>query len=375
MPTDNALRLRPFISLLSHGNPLLLAAAVVAIIIMGGCVRHDEVVPDPSEQVISFSVGSVILKEDVATKSTTESFTTNGESFAVFGERVTSSDEHSAVMDNISIVHHYAESDDEPPVVTEDYWGYETPSSVRYWYWTSMSERYDFVAVSPAGKGTVNEHASGNISVSTHYDYLTGAPAGGDKYDILAATYRRSGSDWEHRFNRVELSFSHMGSAVAVTVINNSQSTSVPVNYIQYKNLIVSADAKVTLDNLGRSFFRWTNLTPSASAVRKLAKTPVTTIGPGITYTGEYQIMIPQNLSLYGATLVLNYSATANPEEDVAIPLAGITRADGTAITSWEIGYKYNYYVSMRLDGGLRVTVTTTPWDEPVEGETPGILI
>ena len=350
-------------------------AAVALALLLGGCDPAGGLEPESDGTTIAFSAVSPLLRDDVMTKSTTDEFISTDpdhpDTFSVFGERVTSTDEHITVFDGVTVTHHYVLSDSEPPTVLQDYWDYESP--LRYWDWLSTSDRYDFAAVSPAGH-SVNEQAEG-LYISTHYDYLTGAPSGGDKYDILAATYRRRGIDnWENRYEQVRLTFSHMGSAVGVTVLNTSQNTSVTVNYLQYKNLVVSADAIVTLDNYGQTILRWVNPYPDGRAVRKLAKAEPTTITHGQEYTGEYQIMIPQNLSLYGAKLVLHYTVNG-VEYDAEIPLAEIKRNDGTAITAWEIGCKYTYTVSMRLDGGLLVTVTTTPWDEPVQGETPGILI
>lgn len=332
-----------------------ISAAVFGALLTAGCLKPDG--PASEQNGICFEAGSMLLVDD-ATKGTKEAFVVD-DNFIVFGERVTSADVHSLVFDGVTVTKKATA------------WQYST---LRFWYWVSQSDRYDFVAVSPAGLGTSNEHAAGNLSVTTHYDYLTGAPSGGDKDDILAATYRRTGNNWGARYDRVDLSFSHIGSAVGVTVVNNSEAVSVAVNYIQYRNLVVSADAKVSLDNYGRSVFRWANPSPSSSVVRKLARTPATSIAPRQDYTGEIQIMIPQNLSLYGAILDVNYTVGVNTFTE-SIPLAGILRADGTAITSWEIGNRYTYIVSMRLDGGLLVTVETTPWDVPVEGETPGILI
>ena len=343
-----------------------ISAAVCVALLTAGCYKPDG--PASEQNSICFEAGSPLLLDDATTKSTTEAFTSSDDTFVVFGERITSASVRTTVFDGVTVSHSYRE---ENSVVLEDSWNYST---LRFWYWVSQSDRYDFVAVSPAGMDTENENAVGNLSVTTHYDYLTGSPSGGDKEDILAATYRRTGNNWEGRHDRVDLSFSHIGSAVGVTVLNNSQVVSVTVNYIQYRNLVVSADAKVSLDNYGRSVFRWANPSPSSSVVRKLARTPATSIAPGQDYTGEIQIMIPQNLSLYGAILDVNYTVGENTYTE-SIPLAEIKRADGTAITSWDIGRRYTYIVSMRLDGGLLVTVETTPWDVPVEGETPGILI
>ena len=340
-------------------------AAALALLLEGGCVRTD--VLEPTEGTpIAFSAGNKLLRDDATTKSTTDGFTVDGESFVVFGEKVTASETHSTVFNGVTVSHTYLQNVDE--------WGYTTP---RFWAWTSQSDRYDFVAVYPAGLSTVKEQSAGNITVSTHYDYAS------NKEDLLAAVYRRTGADWASRYNSVPLTFHHMGSAVAVTVKNTSSNTNITVTSIYYKNLVVRADAKVSPDVYGDAFLRWANpgFSEEDEIVRKLSKDEnPTTITPQTEYTGEYQIMIPQDLDMYEGYeghLYLTYKVGDNPNLVTSdpIPLAGIKRADGTAITSWRIGYKYTYTVSVRLDGGLLVTVTTTPWDEPVQGETPGILI
>lgn len=338
-----------------------MAAALLGCILFAtGCIRSGAL--DTDREAIRFTAGSLLLRNDAPTKSTTEAFNTNGESFVIFGEKVTSSGVHTPVFDGVSISHH---------INGGNYWDYEIH---RFWNWTSQSDRYDFVAVYPSGMGTVNENSASNLSVSTPYSYNS------NDQDILVATYRRNGTDWNNRYNRVDLSFSHMGSAVGVIVLNNSSSAPVTVTSIHFENLVVSADAKVSLDNYGQKVMRWTNLTPSAASVREQLSSEQLSSG-GITIAAQssnsvvHQIMIPQNLHTYTAKLVLSYSVNSVPQGETKIDLETITRSDGTPITSWDAGYKYTYSISMRLDGGLLVTVTTTPWDEPVEAETPGILI
>ena len=343
-----------------------MAAVACTLSILAGCTAK----LDPAEEgAISFSAWSPLLRDDASTKATTESFVSNDDTFSVFGEKI-SAGTHTDVFIGTVVGHEYQE---DGGIVVKDSWSY-TP--VKSWSWSSLSDYYDFVAVSPANIGTVKEDAVGNLSVTTHYDYdntSEAAPAGGDKYDILGSTYRRSGSDQATRQDRVSFAFSHMGSAVAIKIINNSTSADVTLNYLQFQNLVVSADAKVSLDNYGSTVLRWANLMPSSKEVRRLS--PGKTINHGNNWTSEFQIMIPQNLTYYEPKLLLNYTvAGTTTDPDVEIPLNGIERDDGTPITSWEIGVKYIYIISMRLDGGLLVTVTTTPWDS-VEAETPGILI
>lgn len=344
---------------------ILIAAMASGALLLAGCAKLDN--PAQEQNSICFQAGCSLLRDD-ATKGTTESFTSNEDTFSIFGERITSAEEHSLIFNGDVVKHRYNQG-------SMDTWTY---NQVRYWSWSSQSDRYDFVAVSPALEETTNENAAGNLSVSTHYNYyVEGHPESGDQYDLLAATYRRNGSSWDRRYETVDLNFSHMGSAIGIKITNNSAVATISITSIHYQNLVVSADAKVSLDSYGRTLLRWVNATPRAAAVRQVSYSPAVSIAPGHSYPDaqpDYQIMIPQDLSLYGAKMVLNYQV-GNENFSSEIPLANIQRDDETAISSWEIGYKYNYHIYLRMDGGLLVTVSTTPWDEPVAAETPGILI
>lgn len=340
------------------------ATTLLTLPLLGGCGQKLDLAQDGEE--IRFSATPLELRTET-TKSTTDAFVEDKEKFVVYGEKVTSAGVRTTVFDGVTVSHSYEED-------VVDNWDY---SPHKTWDWGSTTDRYDFVAVYPSGKGTEKQDAPGNISLSTHYDYLTGAPTGGDKFDLLAASYRRNGNI-VGRNNIVDLTFTHMGSAVSVAVLNNSKESDITVTSIYYQNLVVSGDAIVTIDAQGRPYLYWANTTPSASAVRKLTKEPdpPTTISPREEYTGEYQIMIPQNLEMYGASLYLKYKIGNGVEQtSPAIPLASILNESDEPITSWEIGYKYTYTISMRADGGLLVIVRTTPWDVPVAAETPGVLI
>ncbi len=347
---------------------ILIAAIASGALLTAGCVKLDN--PAQEQNSICFQAGCSLLREDVTTKGTTESFTSNDDTFSIFGERITSSEEHALIFNGDVVKHSYDGG-------STDSWTY---NQVRYWSWASQSDRYDFVAVSPALNATTNENAAGNLSVSTHYNcYVEGQPESGDQYDLLAATYRRNGSSWDRRYETVSLNFSHMGSAVGIKITNNSAAaTTISVTSLYFQNLVVSADAKVSLDAYGRTLMRWVNPTPSRASVRQITYSPAVSIESGQSYPAEgqpdYQIMIPQDLNLYEAKMVLNYQV-GDENFSSEIPLASIKRNDDTAITSWEIGHKYNYNIYIRMDGGLLVTVYTTPWDVPVAAETPGILI
>ena len=133
----------------------------------------------------------------------------DGGTFTVFGERVVS-EEKTVVFGGTNGVTVTASDHDSNPA-TPLIWDY---SPVRYWYWESTGDWYDFVAVSPAGIGTARMNISGNIAVSTHYDVTS------QDYDIMGAAYRRRGNVLSPN-GTVPLNFSHLGSAVRVKVINS----------------------------------------------------------------------------------------------------------------------------------------------------------
>ena len=72
--------------------------------------------------------------------------------------------------------------------------------------------------------------------------------------------------------------------------------------------------------------------------------------------------------------ILLTFSSGSAPSQTVPIILKDVPRADSSLLTSWEMGYRYTYFISMRLDGGLLVSITTIAWED-IEAETPGILI
>ena len=74
--------------------------------------------------------------------------------------------------------------------------------------------------------------------------------------------------------------------------------------------------------------------------------------------------------------LYLYYTPEGSTQKEAIVRLKDICPRDSdTPITSWAAGTKYIYEISMRLDGGVLVTVETTDWGETIEAETPGLLI
>lgn len=332
-------------------------AALSLTLLLAGCAKMSDPASGPSES-ICFEAGSLLLNDDVTKADIKEgnSFA-NGDAFSVFGMRNSGSTQ-SLVFDDVTVTNYSGT------------WKY---SPTRSWSWSSTTDYYDFVAVYPSGN-SARMDISGDLAVSTDFDLST------DNYDLLTATYRRKGSVQSPNAI-VDLAFSHVTSAVKVVVINNSESTAVSVDSVSFKNLMVVGAAKSTLDFYGNGLNSWINLERSSSTVRE--SNYGSSVAAGDRYECAYDFMIPQQLDQAVGSgsdeanmprLLLTYTPEGGSQSTADICLKNIPRQDDTAITSWEMGVKYVYYVSMRLDGGLLVSIVTTAWDE-VEAETPGLLI
>ena len=336
-----------------------ITAAVFATLFAAGCVKTLD--PASGDARIRFDAGSALLRDDATSKASLKEGVTfaNGDVITVFGTH-TSGSEQTLVFDGVD-------------VRKETFaWTY---SPARSWEWLSTGDYYDFAAVWPSGKGTARMNVSGNLAISTHYDLMEG-----DNYDLMAATNRRRGNVMNPS-DTVRLSFNHMNSAVQVVVINSSDTKAVNIDSVKFKNLMVCGDAKVTLDNFGESLLSWINTERNRAEV---CKTEIdSTVAAGARCACGHDLMIPQRLDQAAAaggldadmpTLILKYTPAGAVQSTANILLKGVKRQDGTEITSWEPGVRYVYYVTMRLDGGVLVSIVTTAWDD-VEMETPGLLI
>ncbi len=339
-----------------------IAAATTVTLLLAGCAARLD--PAQPEAPISFSAGSLLLRDD-ATKADIKEGTSfsDGDSFSVFGMRTSGSTQ--TLIFGVS-----GEESGATVTLSSSKWSYP---NIRSWQWSSTSDYYDFVAVYPAGESSRMD-ISGDLAVSTEFDLST------DNYDLMSATNRRKGSV-QSPCAVVPMNFEHLTSAVNVVVINNSETTAVSVDAVSFKNLMAVGAAKTTLDLYGNGINSWINLERSSAVVRESSHNQSVTAGS--RYDCGYDFMIPQSLEQTVGTgtdeadmprLLLSYTPDGGSQTTADICLKNIARQDGTTITSWEMGVKYTYYISMRLDGGLLVSIVTTAWDD-VEAETPGLLI
>jgi hypothetical protein len=179
------------------------------------------------------------------------------------------------------------------------------------------------------------------------------------------------------------MEFHHLGCAVIVRILNNSELTGVTLDQVIYKNLVVEGDAKVTLDLYGNPERSWINTERNREYVRVSA--PDESIDAYDSFDCSPEVMIPQRLDQAAAAggavadmprLYLYYTPDGSSQQETIITLKDVCLVNtDTPITSWVAGTKYIYEISMRLDGGVLVTVETTDWGETIEAETPGLLI
>ena len=347
--------------------------------------------------VIRFDAGVDLLSRSTLNEST--SFT-DGQKFRVFGRRVGEGKNTNLFGDSGTVV--TLDTSPDP-----DVWDY---SPKQYWYWITSSNYYDFLAVHgnhllhPATRMDI----PGNLAISKEY-------ALADDYDLLMAGTRRRG-DAAARSAKVHLEFQHMLCAVRVVVINESAGVNLTLKSLSFHNLISQAKAKVTIDALNKPEFSWIDTQrPGSKAVFTEDPMDPLVLAPGdATWTAldpsdpgyvapVYDLFIPADLTetnngspapeledfnddmdayMAAAVAVLPYlevqfQSGSDPAETHRIPLKDIQTSryvTDDPITEWERGVKYTYYITVRLDGGVIVTVITTEWDA-ILGETPGILI
>jgi len=334
-----------------------IAATLTATLLLAGCAaKLDD--PEGDGGLVGFRAGSLLLCDD-GTKADIKEGTSfeSGNAFSVFGMHNSGSTQ-TLVFDDVTVTN------------DSGTWKYDP---ARSWAWNSTTDYYDFVAVYPSGNSSRMD-ISGDLAVSTGFDLST------DNYDLMAAANRRKGSV-QNPYAIVDMTFSHITSAVKVVVVNNSENTSVTVDGVSFKNLMVVGNAKSTLDLYGNALHSWINLERSSATVRETSYG--TSVAAGERCNCNYDFMIPQRLDQAIGSgsdeskmprLLLTFTPDGGSQTTADICLKDILRQDETAITSWEMGVKYIYYVSMRLDGGLLVSIVTTAWDD-VEAETPGLLI
>lgn len=434
--------------LIFHSRPLLLAAAVAALLMGGGCVKHDVVVPEADDHAIEFEAESMLLK-DKLTKGSSRMVGSDfieGDSFYAWAW-------HDGASQYMTF----------NPVVKGCFdWDYD---SHLYWNWRGVGDYYDFLAIYPASlisgdaltspSPTAQTQASRLLKATVDYEaFSSGSDPQAGQYDLMAAGYRR---DENGLVSRVDLSFRRMLSAVCVDVKNSASSLEpITLKSCHFVNLVThstitatftgsNSSAGLNIDtgvpsrsndpvlgpsipsdkvlNCGHSLYieRLTQTLSSLSGNNALVLTlaghvyedrvwdmtaaaraawaeewvvdntalleslsidtddfeaALKTALSGLSDPEDWDLMIPQNLNLSGASAPTIEVVYNNGENDItqSVTLKDIKNQSNLAITSWEPGVKYRYILELRIGVGVVVTVKTTPWEE-VEAETPGLMI
>ena len=352
------------------GHIIHLAAVACALFLWEGCARIAVPEPDGSN-VIGFNAGTMLLNDDCATKtgSFKEGEFAMGDKIAVFGRRYGNS--QSTDVFNGTVV-------EKMDATTWEY------SPLKAWFWITEGDYYDFIGVYPSDKGTSRMDVSGNLAIETHYSINT------SNYDLMYALYRRHGSD-NDRISAVPLNFQHALCAVRIIFDNDSNDQDITVNSYSFTNMIISADVKATMDVIGNPEITWINTERNGSAVRGVLPHALLT-GKNKSgdhhYSGTFDFLIPTALDATsnGITgdeahmpqLVVNFTPTGQSAIETRVLLKSIQRdplnGNTTPVDVWEPGIRYTYHVSIRLDGGVLISVITTEWDN-VYAETPGVMI
>ena len=334
-----------------------LSVAISALLLTVGCVHISEL--ETSQRSISFDVKTALLKGGASTKGATPKTSfSNDDTFYVYGSKT------------ISNVKETVFSGDQVRY-NSFIWTY---SPLKFW--DSNATRHDFLCISgPATKGGITCNPSSNPITAVHtYDPTA------SQYDLMVASAYRQGDD----ISPVQLNFSHVLSAVSVTIHNDSPLQEIRVNSYGFKNICTQKTLTVEqYDNI--SSVSWASPGYNRNVVLG-SPTANTTISPAGGYYPTQAItdlMIPQELNIvavYRPTFVLDYQYTeigaAEPTHIVTnILLEEIEMVGSTEyITEWVQGKHYHYDIHIRIGGGIHISVVATDW-EIINAETPGLTI
>lgn len=342
-------------------NRIIRIAAALCTLCLAGCAARLGPV-DNSDEAIRFTAGSLLLRDD-DTKGGTLKESFSNDKFFVWGNKTVGGTKLELF------------NGQEVSTTNGTVWTY---SPIKLW--DNTATRYDFLAITgPNSNAGITCTPTGNpLSASVSYNPTE------SQYDLMAASqYRNNGST-----EPVNFLFKHMLSAVSIVIYNDSPSQDITLNSYKFRYLITRGSAIISQNasdvNVSED---WSS--PSYNSSLVLGSTndsPVSLLHGGSQYPASgspiTDLMIPQELDRSGAyipRLVLDYSYDPGTgTEDVVTPIRlqdiKVKNSEDEYITRWLPGRKYNYEIHIRVGGGIRITVTTTEWED-VYAETPGLTI
>ena len=357
-----------------------------------GCVRTFD--PTPKQgKAISFGAGSSLLVDGMPSRAQTrgaelkEAFdqasedvgAANADSFFVWGTKTVSTTRYAVFTGQAVILTSLGANDADP---ADDVWDY-----APHRFWDTNASQYEFLGISGSSSvsnTTCNPAASGHLTAHVTHDITE------SQRDLMAAGARRTDGSQ----SKVNLTFSHILSAVLVVIYNDSPTIPVQLNAYRFRNICIRATGIVEQNGASLTEMtsaHWTE--PAYSSGRIMGCTDTTALTARTYFPDEadwddhWDLMIPQSLATYGDYIPQMY---LDYEYDQVNPYSGQEEHNHSAfpinleeitiknsdrcITSWEPGKKYLYEVHIRLGGGVNVNVSVTDWEE-VLGETPGITL
>ena len=350
------------------GNIISVAAALVlTLALSGGCQRLTG--PDASGGTIRFNTSSLQLSTGMTKGGTTIEGTTFAENetdhFAVFGWHAEGEGEKWIFSNQKVTCGAVAEGLNETSY-----------DPIQSWEWAETEDYYDFIAFYKWKSGSYTKSAN-PTKVTVPYDATV------EQYDLMAAGMRRTGRNEATREEIVPLTFRHILCAVKVVVYNDSEAKNFTLTNLHFKGLVVSADAELTLTPPSNVSVNWTDLATNKNyELFGFDSNKTVTYGTNISWpdgeeeNGNYNLLVPQTLTA-DSKLEMDfwYNRGGIQNSSLSLGLSTIpNETDGRLLTTWEAGYKYEYRIHIRVDGGVVVSVITTQWDL-VEAQTYGIML
>ncbi len=333
---------------------ILAAVCTLTLLTLAGCVKTFDPAPE-QDNPIQFQAGAGSLLLNDATKSgTPKTGFADGDAFFVYGIHNT----HTPILFDGTEVGYDG-----------TFWTY-SPS--RIWQWGDADDYYDFMAVTgPSVSSSIELTGTNPLRIS-----YTGYQPTAEQYDLMAAAAHVQGGSTAS----VQMQFRHLLSAVSVTVYNDGETKAVQLNSLGFRGLVTRGNVRIEQNGNDVTGSWIPTETNNTTVLGYSYDSPVSISGNSSHPSSPvWDLMIPQSHALT-AYMDIDYQYY---DDDLARTVRNIAKlrlkdikekgASGT-IDEWLPGVQYVYEIHINLDGGVRVSVITTQWDE-IKAETPGLII
>ncbi len=360
---------------------ILLMVALTTV----ACSKTYEIKP-VNEGEIGFGTWAETLTKARATSSTNTAFA-DGDKFDVYGIKTVGSTNYAVFS-----------GDDVKATVSGSTvtWDYDP-----HRFWDPAATSYTFYAVLPAGIVSSGDATTGLFTSS---DYTFSAPAAFTD-DILVAdktTVSGTGTEAPYTYSgKVEMKFNHAASCVDLYVRkDNAIGSSATVTVTDLSLLNISSSGHFTVAD-------YTTHAPAPKITWTAATTP-TTLGTDGVYTvlnnasvvagvtSTYSdhsissttgtetalftdyVFMPQSLTASTQQIKISYtiqigSEQPNQYKDIVFDIARFRKTDtdnnsGEAITTWDAGTHYKYYLTIGANNVIQFTASVNNWASTTDG-------